>query len=654
MIDKIPALAWSCLPDGTTEFINQRWLEYTGLSKEQALGWGWKATIHPDDLGKLMDMWQGLLASGEPSEEEARMRRFDGQCRWFLFRVVPLRGEQGEVVRWYGTNTDIDDLKRLESLLSAEKRTFEMIASGAGLPDILENLCRAIDAQSPNAISTVLLMDADGKRLWPAAGPRAPGGWNQAIAGGTIGPRAGSCGTAAFLKKLVITSDIASDPLWVDYRDLALSHGLRASWSQPLISKDRGVLGTFAMYYAEPRSPTRSDLELIEGAGHIALIAIERKQAEEKLRESEAYLAEAQRLSHTGSWAWIPTTGEMRYWSEECYRVLGFDPDDGQPRFKSFFLRIHPDDQVTVWEKLAKAKVEKAGFELDYRIVHPSSEIRNIHAVGHPVLGSSGDLAEFVGTVIDVTERKRAEEERERLRQALEDLAHVNRVTMMGELTASLAHEVNQPIAAAVTDANTCIRWLTRDQPDLEEAREAASRTIKDAIRAGEIIRRIRLPFKKGMPQREPVDINEVVREMIVLLRGETTRHLISVRTELAEDLPRVIGDRIQLQQVLMNLIMNSIDAMKGVDGSRDLAIKSQPSENEHLMVSVSDTGIGLPSQQGDQIFNAFFTTKPHGTGMGLRISRSIVESHGGRLWSGDNSPVGASFHLTLPTKVGP
>jgi C4-dicarboxylate-specific signal transduction histidine kinase len=211
---------------------------------------------------------------------------------------------------------------------------------------------------------------------------------------------------------------------------------------------------------------------------------------------------------------------------------------------------------------------------------------------------------------------------------------------------------VNQPIAAAVTDANTCLRWLTRDQPDLEEAREAASRMAKDATRAADIISRIRLLFKKVSPQRELVDVNEVVREMIVLLHSEATRYSISVRTELASDLPQVMGDRVQLQQVLMNLLLNGMDAMKNIDTARDLIINSQPAKNDQVMVSVSDTGVGLPTQQADQIFNAFFTTKPQGTGMGLRISRSIVESHGGRLWATDNSPRGASFHLTLPAKV--
>jgi C4-dicarboxylate-specific signal transduction histidine kinase len=224
-------------------------------------------------------------------------------------------------------------------------------------------------------------------------------------------------------------------------------------------------------------------------------------------------------------------------------------------------------------------------------------------------------------------------------------------MTTLGELTASLAHEVNQPIAAAVTNANTCLRWLTRERPDLEEAREAASRIVKDATRAAEIVSRTRLLFKKGTAQRELVSLNEMVREMIVLLRGEATRHKILISTDLATGLPQVMGDRVLLQQVLMNLMLNGIEAMKDVDGKRELLIKSQETENEEVIVSVSDTGAGLPAQQADQIFKAFFTTKPQGTGMGLSISRSIVEAHGGRLWADGNSPRGASFNFTLSTK---
>jgi PAS domain S-box-containing protein len=370
---------------------------------------------------------------------------------------------------------------------------------------------------------------------------------------------------------------------------------------------------------------------------------------EKKLQRSEAYLAEAQRLTRTGSWGWRVAGGDALHLSEEWYRIYGFDPENGPPAFEERRQRTHPEDRGKWQGAIDRAIAEKSGYEVEFRILLPGGTVKHIHTVGHPVLNASGDLVQFVGSSTDITERKHAEEA---LRQAQTDLAHASRVTTMGELTASLAHEVNQPIAAAVTDANTCLRWLMRDQPDLEEAREAASRMVKDATRAADIISRIRLLFKKVSPQRDLVDVNEVIREMTILLRNEASRYSISVRTELEADFPLVMGDRVQLQQVFMNLILNAIDAVKDVDGTRELAIKSQREENDQLLVSVSDTGVGLPPQQADQIFNAFFTTKPHGTGMGLRISRSIVESHGGRLWAADNPPRGASFHLTLPTKA--
>jgi PAS domain S-box-containing protein len=492
---------------------------------------------------------------------------------------------------------------------------------------------------------------------------------------------------------------------------------------------------------------------------------------EEKLQRSEAYLAEAQRLTHTGSWAWRVAGREALHLSEEWYRIYGFDPENGPPAFEQLLQRTHPEDRAKWKGAIDRAIDRKSDYEVEFRILLPDAATKYIHTVGHPVLNASGDLVQFVGSSTDITERKRAEqatrllaaivessqdaivskslngvitswnkgaerlfgyaaeeavgqnitliipperrdEERtileqltrgervdhmetvrmrkdgslldvsltispmkdvagrvvgasklarditeqkraeEALRQAQTDLAHASRLTTMGEFTASLAHEVKQPIAAIVTDANTCVRWIARDQPDLTEAREAAWRIVKGAKRASEIINRVGLLFKKGTPQRELVDVNEIAREMIVLLGDEASRHSISIRTELAEDLPHVIGDRVQLQQVMMNLIVNGVEAMYDVDGPRELTIKSQPAENNELLLSVSDNGMGLPRQQADEIFNAFFTTKIHGTGMGLRISRSIVESHGGRLWAADNSPRGASFCFTLPTKA--
>jgi hypothetical protein len=574
--------------------------------------------------------------------------------------------------------------------------------------------------------------------------------------------------------------------------------------------------GTIKYLYTTGHPILNSSGDLIEFVG-TALDVTERKHAEEALRRSESYLEEAQRLSHTGSWAGTPGPGEIKYWSEECFRVLGFDPNAGLPRVETFFQRVHPDDLQKMRE-MEDAARERTGFEFDYRIIHPSGEIRDIHTIGHPVFSPAGDLVEFVGTVIDITERKRAEamrdgesrilemiardapveetleklvqvvegqfagllcslllldedgqhlrhgaapslpsayteaidglcigpkagscgtamyrrepvvvtdilqdplweayrevvkpyglracwstpilssagkvlgsfamyyreprspgppetralemathlagiaierklarEERERLRQAQADLARINRVTTMGELTASLAHEIRQPISAALTNAKTCLRWLARDEPDLAEAREAASRIVKDVTRGADILSKLSALFKKGSVQRDVVDVNELIREMIALLRGEATRYSVSLHEELDADLPEVTVDRVQFQQVLMNLMVNGIDAMKDVDGSRELSIKSQPAKDGQLMVSVSDTGVGLPPRQADQIFNAFFTTKTHGTGMGLRISRSIIESHGGQLWAANNSPRGASFCFTLPAQA--
>src|SRR5712692_929937 len=335
-----------------------------------------------------------------------------------------------------------------------------------------------------------------------------------------------------------------------------------------LLMPDGAVKHVHVVAHAE-----RDESGELEFVGAVMDIS-ESKRAEEALRRSESYLAEAQRLTHTGSWAWQVEGREALHLSEEWYRIYGFDPKEGLSAWEKRRQRMHPEDRAKWQETTDRAIVEKSDYEVEHRILLPGGTVKYTHTVGHPVLNASGDVVQFVGTMVDVTERKRAEEERERLRQAHADLARVNRVTTMGELTASLAHEVNQPIAAALTNANTCLRWLTRDHPDLEEAREAASRIVKDATRAADIISRTRLLFKKGTPPRELVDVNEVIREIVVLLRSEAARYNIAVRTELAADLHQVMGDRVQLQQVMMNLIVNSIDAMKDVDGARELAVK--------------------------------------------------------------------------------
>ena len=378
---------------------------------------------------------------------------------------------------------------------------------------------------------------------------------------------------------------------------------------------------------------------------------LQRQRAEEALLRSEAYLAEAQRLTHTGSWACNIMTSEILHSSAEHSRLYGFDPDSGSPSFEESIQRIHPEDRERVKQAFENAGRTGKDFDAHFRAVLPDGTTKYLYGVGHPVFNPSGDVGEFVGILMDVTERRRADEERERLRQVQADLAHLSRVTTMGELTASLTHEIRQPISAAVTNAKTCLRWLGRDDPDLPEAREAASRLVKDVTRAADIIGRISLLFKKGELQRELVDVNELVREMIALLRSEANRYSISFRTELAEDLPKVMADRVQLQQVFMNLMLNGIDAMKETTGGGELTVKSEAGDGQ-LQISVSDTGVGLPAQQADKIFRAFFTTKGNGTGMGLPISRSIIESHGGRLWAAGAPGRGATFQFTLPATL--
>jgi PAS domain S-box-containing protein len=377
----------------------------------------------------------------------------------------------------------------------------------------------------------------------------------------------------------------------------------------------------------------------------------ESHRAEEALRRSESYLAEAQRLTHTGSWAWQVAGRVALHLSEEWYRLYGFDPEKGPPTREERAQRVHPEDRAKWQGAIDLAIAEKSGFEMEFRIHLPEGTVKYIHTVGHPVMNAFGDLVEFVGSSTDITERKRAEEALEALCQAQADLAHVNRVTTMGELTASLTHEIKQPIAAAVTNAKTCLRWLRRDCPNLEEAGEAASRIVKDITRATDIISSISMLFKKGASQRELIDVNELIREMIVLLRSEANRYSISIRAELAEALPKVMADRVRLQQVFMNLMLNGIDAMKGTTARGELTIKSEAGDGQ-LLISVSDTGVGLPPEQAEQIFQAFFTTKDNGTGMGLPISRSIIESHGGRLWASGASGKGATFQFNLPTTL--
>ena len=615
LIDVIPQQVFVFDADWSPLFANRPELEYTGLTLEEAKSKDAFARIfHPEDLKRLESSRARAVLEGAPFELEARIKGKDGQYRWFLIRDNLLRDERGKVLRWYGTRTNIEGRKRAEEALKrseaylAESQRLTKTGSWAHMPD--------------------------GPTLyWSAETFRISG----------FDPEQG------FPDRETVWRRIHPEDREKLRQILQKAYEQKADY-------------TSAFRYVTPDGTVKH----MEGTGHPVLNAAgevvefmgtmtdvtERKRAEEALRRSEAYLADAKRLSHTGSWAYN-AGGDALYWSEENFRIWGFDPQQGVPNLKTVHQRMHPEDRDREIEYAERAVRNGKDFAQEFRIVLSDGTVKHIQSVGHPVFGASGEVVEVLGTHVDITERKRVEEERDRLRQLEEELAHMNRVTMLGELASSLAHEINQPISATITSAQASLRWLAHDPPELERARAAIKRIENDGGRAAEIIQRLRAFYKTGAPpQRELVDINGLVGEITVLLQSEAIRYSISLHTDLAPQLPKIMADRVQLQQVLMNLMLNGIEAMR--DGAGELTVRSHRNQSGLLQVSVIDTGVGLPSEKLDLIFNAFYTTKPQGTGMGLAISRSIIEAHGGRLWATANAERGATFHFTVPAEVHP
>jgi PAS domain S-box-containing protein len=664
VIDLLPGLVWTALPDGRADFVNQRWCEYTGFSFDEACGEGWQAAVHPEDRSQLVERWLSFTDAGEPGELEARLCRFDGEYRWFLFRFSPLADSSGAIVKWCGVNTDIEERKLAEqtvgldgrwaeTLLAGEKRLLQMVAQGLALTDVLETLCRTVEEAAPGCLCSVLSIDPDEIRFRHGAGPSLPAAYNDVLDGLVMDRDYGPCGMAANLKVQVIAADVASDSRWQasPWPGLVLGHGLRSCWSTPILSRDDRVIGVFALYQREASSPDPREQELIRQFAEIASIAIERaqsdaarKRVEERLLRNEAFLAEGQRLSLTGSFLWRPDTDEVTV-SKEFRRIHGFEPDE-PVTLERIGDRLHPDDVAVLTEKIAD--VRRGGGDLDYevRLRMPDGSIKHLHTVSQSIRGPEGRL-EIVGAVQDITERRVSDEA---LGKARSELAHMARLTSLGALTASIAHEVNQPLSGIITNANTCLKMLAADPPNVLGARETARRTVRDGNRAADVIKRLRVLFAKQGATREPVDLNEAAREVIALSWSDLQRSRVSLRSELAEGLPPVAGDRVQLQQVILNLLLNAADAMSSVEArSRLVTIRTERESGDGVRLTVQDVGVGLDSQATARLFDPFFTTKDDGMGIGLSISRTIIDNHGGHLWAEPNEGSGASFSFSLP-----
>ena len=625
IINAIPALAWSAHPDGSAECFNEQYLAYVGLSPEHLQGSGWIAAVHPDDLSALAATWQSIMSSGKQGEAEARLRRFDGEYRWFLFRANPMRDETGSIVKWLGINTDIEYRKRAQEALTANERDLL-------LTDIDDHK-RAKEALQSNERNLSLMINAIPALIHSAR----PDGYID------------------FLNKG-----------WLDFLGLTLEEVVGWGWTKTFhpddvdqsVAKWRAALASGEPFEAEART-RRTDGEyrtllhrtapLRNQHGNIvrwygtSFDIEDRKRAEAQVEQAYLRLAEAQRLSKTGSFI-TDLLADDHDWSEEAFRIFEFDPST---KVTVQMIRdiVHPEDLPTFDAVIARG-MTGADVDFVFRIV-PQGAVKQIRGMAR-LMAKIGGRPLFIGALQDVTESKVAEEALDRARS---ELAHVARVTTLNALTASIAHEINQPLSGIITNASTCLRMLNGAPPNVDGARETARRTLRDGNRASDVITRLRALFSKKEFTLESLDLNEATREVIALSLSDLQRNRVILRSELAEDLPPVIGDRVQLQQVTLNLLRNASDSMVAVeDRPRQLLIRTRREGDDRVRLSVQDAGTGVNPQDFERLFEAFYTTKTGGMGIGLSVSRSIIERHHGRLWAEPNDGPGVTFSFSIPS----
>ena len=569
---------------------------------------------------------------------------------WTRVNGRPLRGPDGEISGGVIVCRDITEVKKEEFFLFDQSRVLEMIAANATLPEVLTSLVLLMEGQANGLRCSILLLARDGKHVRHGAAPHLPEAYVKAVDGMTIGPRNGSCGTAMYLRKQVVVKDVLTDPLWADYRKLAEICGLRACWSTPILSPHGDVLGSFAMYREETRGPHPEELRLTQIATHIAGIAIERQRAQETLREREARINLAAESADLAFWVIYP--GQNTAWmSDKGRTIYGFDSTQALNR-DLICGRVHTDERAGVHAAFDRACASHGIFESEHRLVLPYGKTRWVIARGRCLQDEHGNFLELIGVTIDISAQKQADLQ---LQIQREEMSHLNRVALMGEMTASVAHELNQPLTAIANNASAARRFLERGNIDPELLQQLLQDMVSDSQRAGEVIRGIRALVQKDKNiVRSVLNLNAIIADTLRLVSSDILLRESVVTTEMDHHLPQVEAAPVQIQQVLLNLIMNALDSVEALPpAERRIVVSTRSLNGEAAEVSVRDFGAGLPKDRPDKVFDHFFSTKQTGMGMGLTIVRSIIETHGGKITAENAPDRGARFVFHLPAVRG-